>query len=210
MDRWRPVPGIVARPQVEPPGAVGQRVARRTPRGLLDGLRGPGIGRGLLRPRVREAVDAAWGVGLTGPDELDRRIVRPRVDGVAQARDGWVRGRRPVDPERADVERLRPVAGAVARPEVEPPGAVGERIARGARYRRVYRLVGRRGRGARPGDRVPGDAARPVRRWNHHEPSPSGGLVADEPDPSFVWSGVVPLLWDHCHEYPSTPLAPSE
>src|SRR4029450_8183176 len=33
-------------------------------------------------------------------------------------------------------------------------------------------------------------AASTVRRWNHQEPSASGRLVADEPEPSFAASGV--------------------
>jgi len=40
-------------------------------------------------------------------------------------------------------------------------------------------------------------AASDVRRWNDHEPSASGELVADDPAGSFVWSGVVVALYDH-------------
>src|SRR5437764_2928870 len=52
----------------------------------------------------------------------------------------------------------------------------------------------------------------PVRRWNHHCPSASGGLV----DPvavssaSLTVSGTVVGLCDHPYEKPSTPLPESE
>src|SRR5919204_326704 len=48
-----------------------------------------------------------------------------------------------------------------------------------------------------------------VRRWNHHDPSASGSLVALAAAVSTVWSGDVAALPDHSIEYPETPLAPS-
>src|ERR671924_309651 len=40
-------------------------------------------------------------------------------------------------------------------------------------------------------------AMSPVRRWNHHEPSATAPLVADEAPGSFVASGTVVAVCDH-------------
>ena len=164
VDRHRPVAGVVADAEVEPPVTVGERVACRSSRGLLNRLCRSRIGVGLLRPAIREPVDAAVRVCLAGPDDLDGRVVRPRIDGVARARERRTCRRRPVDLERAEVDGRAPVADRVDGAEVEPPGSVRERDARGGRRGRVLRRVRRGRRALRPFDRVARDAASRVRR----------------------------------------------
>ena len=55
-------------------------------------------------------------------------------------------------------------------------------------------------------------ALSPVRRWNHHCPSASGGLVVPVAvsSASLTVSGTVVGLCDHSYEKPSTPLPESE
>src|SRR5207237_689698 len=52
---------------------------------------------------------------------------------------------------------------------------------------------------------------RPVRRWNHQEPSASGSLVVPVAVSSIVFPvpGSVSLCADHAYENPSTPLLAS-
>ena len=97
--RVAPAPGGTNRPQVEPPGAVGNRRGE-TRRPLLDILRHVGRGGRARRPGIGVAVD----IGAAVPIDDDRRLRGPTVDSVARApqrRIGW---RCHVDLERAEMD----------------------------------------------------------------------------------------------------------